>query len=214
EGQIAEGLERLIEATVGREWKREDSTPMRIGQCLIDANWAQSTDVVYQVCRRSPYAAVLMPSHGQYVGASNKPWSEAARKKGERRGFHWRVMGGRAVRTVRHALIDTNFWKTFVHTRLAVPVGDRGSLSLFGRAPRAHRLLAEHLTAEYRVPVEGRGRKVDEWKPRVGRPDNHWLDCLVGCAVAASISGAVAPGDSAPVRQRKRYTQSDLGRKW
>jgi hypothetical protein len=34
---------------------------------------------------------------------------------------------------------------------LAVPMGDRGSLTLFGEVSTRHRLLAEHLTAEYRV---------------------------------------------------------------
>jgi hypothetical protein len=57
-----------------------------------------------------------------------------------------------------------------------------------------HRLLAEHLTAEYRVRTEGRGRVVDEWKQRPEKFDNHWLDCLVGCAVAASMQGAVLLG--------------------
>jgi hypothetical protein len=53
-----------------------------------------------------------------------------------------------------------------------------------------HRLLADHLTAEYRVRTEGRGRSVDEWKMRPERADNHGLDCLVGSAVAASMLGA------------------------
>ena len=36
-----------------------------------------------------------------------------------------------------------------------------GCLSLFGDSPEMHRLFAEHLTAEYRVKTEGRGRSVD-----------------------------------------------------
>jgi len=32
---------------------RDDGAMMRIGRCLIDANWGQSTDVVYQFCRQS-----------------------------------------------------------------------------------------------------------------------------------------------------------------
>jgi len=55
-------------------------------------------------------------------------------------------------------------------------------------------LIAEHLTSEYRVKTEGRGRTVDEWKLRVDGLDNHWLDCLVGAAVAASMQGAVLFG--------------------
>jgi hypothetical protein len=34
---------------------------------------------------------------------------------------------------------------------------------------------------------------VDEWKAIPGR-DNHWLDCLVGAAVAASFTGVSAMG--------------------
>ena len=55
-------------------------------------------------------------------------------------------------------------------------------------------LFAEHLTAECRVKTEGRGRKVDEWKMRPEAHDNHWWDCTVGCAVAASMCGCVLPG--------------------
>ncbi|MBN2584988.1 MAG: phage terminase large subunit family protein [Planctomycetes bacterium] len=191
EAQLAEGLDKLLNAKVGHEWTREDGAVMRIGLALVDANWAQSTDVVYQVCRRSAYAAVLMPSHGQFVGGANKPWSETARKKGERQGLHWRIPASRGPRAVRHVLIDTNFWKSCIHQRFATPVGDRGSLSLWGRSGSVHRLFAEHMTAEYRVRVEARGRVVDEWKARVGKPDNHWFDGMVGCATAAAILGAV-----------------------
>jgi hypothetical protein len=56
-------------------------------------------------------------------------------------------------------------------------MGDSGCLSLFGRKPDQHRLASEHLTAEYRVRTEGRGRTVDEWKLGVDGFDNHCLDC-------------------------------------
>ena len=90
------------------------------------------------------------------------------------------VQGRRAV---RHVIYDTNFWKSFVYSRLAVQLGDKGCLSLFGDNANRHRLFAEHVTAEYRVRTEGRGRRVDEWKLRPEAVDNHWLDCLVGSAV-------------------------------
>lgn len=71
---------------------------------------------------------------------------------------------------------DSNFWKSFVQTRLAVPMGDQVSLTLFGDNPTHHRLFAEHLTAEYRAQTSGRGRTVDEWKMRPEQSDNHWLE--------------------------------------
>ena len=58
-----------------------------------------------------------------------------------------------------------------------------------------------------------RDRTVDEWKLRATRPDNHWLDCLVGCAVAASIQGASLPGVAdGPARPRQRIRLSELQR--
>ncbi len=211
EGQIFSGLEKLTTEQLSRAFRREDGAEMRIDRCLIDANWGQSTDVVYQFCRQSSFAGILLPSHGKYVGASSVPFSEYKRKRGDRVGLHWRIPNTIGRRQVRHVLVDTNYWKTFVHARLAVAMGDPGCLSLFGCDDKAHRLLADHLTAEYRVKTVARDRTVDEWKLRATRPDNHWLDCLVGCAVAASIHGASLPGVAGgPTRPKQRIKLSAL----
>jgi len=214
EGSIYAGLEQLTGEYLSCRWRREDGAELRIERCLIDANWGQSTDVVYQFCRQSAHSAVVMPSHGRYVGASSVPFSEYKRKRGERVGHHWRIPNTQGRRQVRHVLIDTNYWKSFIQARLAVAMGDVGCLSLFGRKPAGHQLLAEHLTAEYRVRTEARGRVVDEWKLRAGSPDNHWLDCLVGCAVAASVQGAILPGTDTkapPARRRIRLSELQRG---
>jgi len=211
EGAIYAGLEKLTAEYLGRSWHRDDGAMMRIERCLIDANWGSSTDVVYQFCRQSAHGAVVMPSHGRFVGASSIPFSEYRRKHGDRVGLNWRIPNVQGKRAVRHVLFDTNYWKSFVQARLVVPMGDRGCLALFGDDPTMHRLFAEHITAEYRVKTEGRGRTVDEWKLRPEASDNHWLDCLVGCAVGASIQGAVLPGtDGKPQAKRPRLSLSEL----
>jgi hypothetical protein len=194
EGAIFAGLERLIHRHLTLEWRRDDGAMMRIGRCLIDANWGTSTDLVYQFCRQSPFASMLMPSHGRYIGASSIAMHDYQRKPGDRIGLNWRIPSLGRGRAVRHVIFDTNYWKSFIHARLATPAGDPGSLSLHGHKPEHHRLLAAHLTSEYRVRTEGRGRVVDEWKLRVDGQDNHWLDCLVGCGVAASMLGVALPG--------------------
>ncbi|MCL4743273.1 MAG: phage terminase large subunit family protein [Phycisphaerales bacterium] len=210
EGAVYAGLERLTGATLGREWRRDDGAMVRIDRCLIDANWGQSSDVVYQFCRQSTFSSVLLPSHGRYVGASSVPFSEYKRKRGDRVGLNWRIPVVTGKRAVRHVVFDTNYWKSFIQARMAVPMGDPGSLSLFGHKPERHQLLAEHLTAEYRVKTQGRGRTVDEWKLRVDGLDNHWLDCLVGSAVAASMQGAVLFGTDAKAVPRNRIRLSAL----
>jgi hypothetical protein len=212
EGAVYAGLERLVGAALGREWRRDDGATMRIDRCLIDANWGSSTDVVYQFCRQSSHSAILMPSHGRYVGASSIPFSEYKRKRGDRVGLNWRIPTVTGRRAIRHVVFDTNYWKSFAHARFAVPMGDPGCLSLFGRKPDQHRLLAEHLTSEYRIKTEGRGRTVDEWKLRVDGLDNHWLDGLVGCAVAGSMQGIVLFGTDVRKAVRERIQLSNLRR--
>jgi hypothetical protein len=194
EGSIYSGLNSLTSDLLDREWVRDDGAAMKISRCLIDANWGHSTDVVYQFCRQSKHSAIVMPSHGRFVGASSMPFSEYKRRPGDRVGLNWRIPSVHGKRAIRHVIYDTNWWKSFIYARLAVAIGDRGCLSLFGNNPEPHRMLSEQLTAEYYVKTEGRGRTVDEWKSRPDQPDNHWLDCLVGAAMAASMQGCVLFG--------------------
>lgn len=216
EGSIYSGLEKLCGIYLDKEWKRDDGAMMKIDRCLIDANWGQSTDIVYQFCRQNTHSTVLLPSHGRYIGASSKPFSDYRRQPGDRIGHNWMIPNVRGKRAIRHALFDANYWKSFIHARLAVAMGDKGCLSLYGRDPNSHLLLAEHLTSEYRVKTEGRGRKVDEWKLRPEASDNHWLDGIVGAAVAASILGASLPstGESGkPLKQRRHIDLNNVQKK-
>ncbi|MCD0462272.1 terminase gpA endonuclease subunit [Roseiconus lacunae] len=213
EGSIYSGLESLTNELLGSEWQRDDGAAMKIGRCLIDANWGHSTNVVYQFCRQSPHASILLPSHGRFVGASSNPFSEYKRRPGDRVGLNWRVPTIHGKRAIRHVIYDTNWWKSFTHARLAVAMGDRGCLSIFGDRPDQHRMFAEQVTAEYYVRTEGRGRTVDEWKARPEQPDNHWLDCLVGSAAAASMQGAILFGTDLPHTPiRKRVSFRELQR--
>lgn len=213
EGTIYGGLKTLTDDYLTREWSRDDGAAMRIERCLVDANWGISTDVVYQFCRESSHSAIVMPSHGRYVGASSLPFSEYKRKQGDRVGHHWRMPNVQGKRAVRYVLFDSNYWKSFIYARLAVAIGDKSCLSMFGRNPNDHRLFVEHLTAEYRVKTSVRGRTVDEWKLRVERSDNHWFDCAVGCAVAASMQGVVLPGTDVGIpTKRGRISFAELQR--
>jgi hypothetical protein len=181
------GLQALTEQILGREYKREDGAVLRISRCLIDASWGESTDIIYQFCRASKFAAILMPSHGRYVGAASIPFHDYQRRPGELVGLNWRIPSTKGKRAIRHVIYDTNFWKSFYRERLHTAIGDRGAISLF---QGEHRLLGDHLASETPLSTVGRGRTVEEWRIKASRPDNHFLDCGVGCCVAASMKGA------------------------
>jgi len=203
EEKLRRALGELVEGLCSRTWNREDGAELSISRLLIDANWGKSTDPIYQFVRGSKFRTVLFPSHGKYVGASTEPLNARYIKaaKGKRIGTHWRIDKSNAS-PVRYVLFDSNYWKSFLHSRLSSELGSPGSLSLWQDAPRNHANFAKHIRAEYPVRTAGRGRQVDEWKIRPKRPDNHWLDCAAGCCVAASIEGAALPGQK-PAKQSR-----------
>jgi len=198
EGAIYTGLEILTDELLGREWRREDGALMRITICLIDQGW--QTELIHLFCRQSKHAALLLPSRGHGVTAAHKPFYEYDRKRGDRIGHYWWVPTVTRRRSLRHAEVDTNYWKSFVHQRLGTAMGDAGCLSLFGSKPEPHRVFADHLVSEYYIQTEGRGRTVDQWRLRPHTSENHWLDCLVGCYAGASMQGVTLLGEAGPRR--------------
>jgi hypothetical protein len=174
---------------------------------MIDANWGQSTTVVRTFAKQSPFAAQLLPSHGRGIGASSQPLTEKQKHRGDKVGLNWRI-GKLGDSDVRSCIYDANFWKTFVAARLRLAIGDPEAMTLH---QGDHDLLLEHLTAEYPVRTEARGRVVDEWK-MAGR-DNHWWDCLVGAAVAASVSGLQPTASEAGGRRRRKVEMPTGSRK-
>lgn len=211
EGQLAAGLRQLTDELCAREWPREpkdSGATMRLDKLLVDANWTLRTEIVYTACRRSSFATQLLASHGHFFGVQARPLAEQPRQPGDRGGYGWRMPAGAPTPLVR---FDAGMWKSFVHARLATAPGDPGSLTLFGKAPARHRMLAEHLTSETRERLQGNARVVDVWTETPHR-DNHLFDCLVGCAVAASIGGAATAGmePARQPRERRRIRFADV----
>ena len=60
-GALIGGGWYLAQKGFGREWRWEGGTPLRVERAFIDANWAESTDVVYDWCRQSKVATIAMP---------------------------------------------------------------------------------------------------------------------------------------------------------
>jgi hypothetical protein len=186
EGAILAGLQSLTTDLFSRVWTREDGAIMPLDRMLIDTGYVP--DTIFQFIRASGRAGIIMGSRGVGIGAAAKPMNEYRRQPGEQLGHNW-LTPKPSGRELRHVRFDSNFWKSFVHDRLALPLGDKGSLSLYGKSPAEHRLIAEHLTAEFPTATEGRGRQLQEWRPKPNHPDNHFLDAVLGCAVAASMCG-------------------------
>ena len=150
----------------------------------------------------------MMPFHGRFVGAASLPMANWKRKPSERPGHFWRTsMTSERVRVVT---VDINTWKSLCLVRLREPPESGRGVTWYGDKPYQHEMLCDQLSAEFGVVVSGRGRRVTEWKNRPGR-DNHLWDCLIGCAVGASVVGMEIPGQAKP-KQVKRMTAADIAK--
>lgn len=214
EAQIYAGLKSLTESLLSHVWRGEGGAELRIERCHVDAGF--EGDVVKQFCRQSQYAAILTPSHGKGIGAGSNPLTPRKPTEGEEQGLQW-YKPARTRQAIKYVIFDSNFWKSFLHARLAVPPGAPGCLQLFGDSAALHRMLADHLTSEKRdkVTSEKTGRTVDEWRLDPGR-ENHWLDTCVMAHVAGSVQGVSLDSvhrSTKPRAQRERISIDEMKRR-
>ncbi len=191
---IYRGLDELMNDLIPRQrFQHETDNVMYLERTLIDSG--DNTDTVYKFVRQSIHRPSIYASKGFGLGPQKPAVSEWAIRDGEKPGYNWRLSAPDKKRG-RIVAVDTNLWKSFLRDRLVTPMGGRGCLSLFG-APNAHDqnytnhdFFADHITAEKpeRITHPGRGRTMEVWEKRPAR-ENHWLDCLVLAAVAASVQG-------------------------
>jgi len=207
EGRLRQGLEDLADNL---------ASTYEINRGLVDAAWGVSRDTVYEFC--TAHASRWWPSHGRYIGPGRKPmrdWTSGPgdlptrlARRTQAEAAHWRSPKP-DYKTVRHVLIDVNYWKSYLMRRLQTGIGDKGCLSLFQTSGKAnHQLFAAHLTAESRVETSGPFGTVDDWRLNPGSGgENHWFDCTVGALVAANVAGLALDTTAAPVQRTTRKRQ-------
>ena len=205
EGRIKAGLEDCIDYLVGRIFKAPDGAQHRVRRIGVDVAWGDLNTTLVEVCRTHEHAAMVVGCYGRGIKPTQAPMSAWAKVSGEIRGVHWiqrQSKGGG-----RHLLSDVNFWKTFVHNRFAVASGDKGSLSFpkpKQRNKTEHKMLADHCRAEIRKHEVTDQRRGDVWSLPSEKPDNHLFDCIVHCAVMASVEGVRLVEHAKPRTKKKR----------
>lgn len=205
EARLRYALEALVNNDLMlRKFERDDGSEMEICRCLIDYGYYKN--VVFKFVRESPHKARLYPAKGEGRGADQKLISEAKPKPGERIGEEWIIPKADSKRSVRFVHFDSNYWKTFAHDRISTPIGESGSFTFHKAKQVHHKMVAEHLTGEYRIRMtaEKAGRTKDIWKEKPNR-DNHLLDCCNMALVGGSIEGAtIEERDQGPRPQGRK----------
>jgi hypothetical protein len=210
EEAVGRGVADLLVQLFGSQWRKSDGTDMSLSTLLIDGGYEKTRKNMESAVRRSEYSDRVIVSTGVGITHGKQPlhlgYDTPKKRRSKRILRHGGLMEWsiRKEDGLRRLSFDTNFWKTFLHTRLLQPVGSPTAYSIFGKVPADHQNFAEHLTAESPELHDALGgRKMIEWKAKPNR-DNHWLDTVVGTLVAASIEGAILPGEDTQERRRQK----------
>lgn len=196
-------LTDLGKRLAGQRYQKAGGGELGLSRWCIDIGFRPTPIASYAV--QSEYRDIITLTRGVGVKATTDPFSDAVRAKQWRTTHgHWFWADGPGP--AKKVRFDTNHWKKRVHMALRLSTNSRGSIQFFKPEPgRSHRMVADHLLAEKAKRVEARGRVVDEFFEIPGR-DNEGLDCLVGCALGASIAG-VTP-DTEKIHKSRTITKS------
>ena len=154
-----------------------------------------------------------MPAVGRgaaqhHVQWYNRPTKTSTTVKSIGEEFHCNWLKDQRLRL---AIVNADYWKSWVHQRLSTPVDSAGAMTLYQASPEEHLTLAKHLTAEQKVTqfVAGKG-VVDKWE-RV-RKYNHWFDALYNACAAGHHSG-VRLVEETVGQVQERPTLAELARR-
>ncbi len=204
--RIFAGLSALTNAILGTDYPRQGSSSLRVLACLIDSGYQSPS--VYQMVRQSDHASILRPSKGIARSNTARGIGEWKARPGERKGYHWRETAGEIGRT-RMIQFDPDIWKTYIHTAMTTPPGGVTGITLFNPGSGSHEMFASHLWAETSEATPIRGAIIDKWSIRVHKPDNHFFDCLTGCAVGAATTGLQFTATPSGIPEKKPKTDND-----
>jgi hypothetical protein len=188
-----------------KEFRQRAAEKYKPSLALVDSGYRQAA--VFRFCRES---VGWMASKG----GSGKSGSYTTPKPDKMipvigQGYHVTILPQFRQRLV---VFDPDRFKKLVHEGFLLnDVSADGSLSLFGDEPTIHRAFSEHIAAEQWDAVKMRFVTIP------GRNYNHWLDCMVGCMVAAAMSGIKLtglpskPAEKKAISPQKSYARREIG---
>ena len=169
-----------------------------ISSVMVDCRYQKQS--VIAACKE--FGSTWAPIMGCSVNIPGQHYDHPKQKNQSVRmiGDHWydERDSSRTVIT----FLDSDYWKSWLHTRISCPKADETAITFFKDSPDRHFGYVKHLTSEKRVEefVPGKGT-VLRWEAI--RAENHKLDTTAyACAAANRI------GFRDPVKREARQTAS------
>ena len=180
EGCLSKALKELSKQILSREYRCLDGTYHNIQQLAVDAGaW---TKTVYRFVRTSEFANIMQP----YMGFSHESYRVPMKISKKKIADGWYIHPTK----IKDAMLfhsNVDFFKSFLEERWRVPVGGRGSMTIY---KKNHPEFCSHMVAETRkrTVATSSGEEYDKWTALIGR-FNHLLDCAVGCCALGHFLG-------------------------
>ena len=177
-----------VEQNIMPAIKRTGGESLVVTNAHIDSQWQKSTKAINEVAAELEFKDVLQPDGGVPIGPNDTPVSQRKMPKGSRRPsrdveWYFKQQPG-APDKVMH---DANYYRSQFQQGLAAEPGTPGSVTFFGSYPNTE--LADHYSAKWVERKEGKRQTCEVWKNKVGRDQDHWLDCGVMARVAVEVLG-------------------------
>lgn len=195
------GVEDLVYRLLHEIFRTPNGDAVPITNGLVDVGY-KPVAVANALRRLLPSSQVVLMAKGIGIGPDQKPMvdydldiKKVFRCGPDKKRPRWIMpVSGRDGQLVR-VDSDTNYWADVTAARF-VQSADVARWQLFGGAGDDHSMIAAHLTcmAPFLKAGSKSGRSVNVWDYAGSSRDNHYWDCVVQCALAASISGAEVPG--------------------
>ena len=174
-------------------WPTADGEIVIPRVAYIDSGYYEHTKTVYVFCRKCSgerTACTFLPSKGYGEGQQRATVYTAPTKKNKTIRFIGDNYHVSWLPADRLPLVHVNadYWKAFVHQRLAQSENEVGAMSLYAAAPSEHQDFVRQITAEEQVEkfVEGKGERI-VWE-RTYR-HNHYLDSTYNASAAGHHAG-------------------------
>jgi hypothetical protein len=218
---IINELVNAIRFFANARWAKPNGVKLPTTVITIDFRW--KAEYTLSAMSNSGYGQMCIPYMGMPVNPDQTPLKEYTVRPGDSKGDYWYLTTNNEY-LVPIIKVDVNAMKEQLHTKLLIESNKVGSVSFDGGPPKStsslnwNSMFIEHLFSKDPVFREGKRtmRTKLMWVDKLGKPDDHYFDCLVANLTMGDVYGcrsvAVVKHNVQPVSVLQNTNNSSAGR--
>jgi hypothetical protein len=191
---IINELVSAIQFFAHARWTKPNGVRLPTTVITIDFRW--KPEYTLSAMANSGFGQMCIPYMGMPVNPDQMPFKEYTVKPGDSKGDYWYLSTNNEY-LVPLIKCDVNAMKEQLHTKLLLEPSKVGSVSFDGGPPKTtnslnwNSMFIEHLFSKDPAFKEGKRtlRTKLVWVDKLGKPDDHYFDCLVANLTMGDVYG-------------------------